>query len=274
MPLRPDLHPGSVEITWLRQAGFLIQGPTSAVLVDAFLTDFDGTVVPPGRTPEELAWVDVVLATHEHADHFDGPAWGRIATASSTTRFVVPEPVVALAVDAGVPADRVVGARPDAPLEFNDLRIEPLPALHGVEVADAYTHGLELEPPGYRYLGYVVDLNGVRIYHAGDTIVYEGMADRLLGLRPDVALVPINGRDFFREAQGIVGNFDIREAAELAAEIGVDLVIPMHYDAVAGNTQAPGPFVDHVRATHPDLPVLLPARLVPFVYTRSAGRPQ
>jgi L-ascorbate metabolism protein UlaG (beta-lactamase superfamily) len=84
----------------------------------------------------------------------------------------------------------------------------------------------------------------------------------------DVALLPINGRDYFREAANVVGNLSGRESAEIAAAIGADLVVPMHYDAVPGNTESVGFFVDHVQRTHPGLSVFVPAHVRPFVYTR------
>ncbi len=52
----------------------------------------------------------------------------------------------------------------------------------------------------------------MRVYHAGDTIAYDDMVERLRALRVDVALLPINGRDHFREAQDVVGNLTPREA--------------------------------------------------------------
>ena len=54
------------------------------------------------------------------------------------------------------------------------MRIEPVPACHGVEVADAYNFGEQLSDGLVRYLGYVCELGGVRVYHAGDCIPYPG----------------------------------------------------------------------------------------------------
>ncbi|MFN3337820.1 MAG: MBL fold metallo-hydrolase, partial [Thermomicrobium sp.] len=62
------------------------------------------------------------------------------------------------------------------------------------------------------FCGYVVALGGVRLYHAGDTIVYDKLGETVGALEPQVALLPINGRDWYREREDIVGNLDIREA--------------------------------------------------------------
>jgi L-ascorbate metabolism protein UlaG (beta-lactamase superfamily) len=111
----------------------------------------------------------------------------------------------------------------------------------------------------------VIDAEGVRLYHAGDTIHYGGMDETLRDLSIDVAMIPINGRDAEREARGIVGNLSEREAAHLAAAIGVGTVIPMHYDLFAGNRGYPEWFVESISRDHQGPHVVVPARERPFV---------
>ncbi len=258
-------HPG-VTITWLRQAGFLVSGQAGAVLLDPFLTDLPGMLVPPPVTPEDVADVTAVLGSHEHIDHLDGPAWARMAAASLTPVFIAPHPVRDLAIEAGVPTERVIGARVGTRIELGPISIDPIPARHGRDIADAYTFGAEWSGGDHRYLGYVVRLDGVTIYHAGDTLLYDGMAERLAAMEVDLAFLPINGRDAARERINIVGNLDAGEAAALAGSIGLDTAVPMHYDAVPGNTASPVVFVDHLRRTHPHVSTLLPKVGVPFFY--------
>ena len=123
-----------------------------------------------------------------------------------------------------------------------------------------------------RFLGFVIDLGGVRIYHAGDTIHFDGMEETLAPLGIDVALLPINGRDAERERRGIVGNLDHREAAWLGSRIDAGLLVPMHYDLFARNLGFPGALVETVGREFPDVPVLVPARDRPFVCTTKRGR--
>ena len=148
-----------------------------------------------------------------------------------------------------------------------------LPARHGVGMADAYTFGRELSGGLYRYLGYVLDDGVARVYHAGDTIVYDGQAERLRALRADVALLPINGRDHFREAAGVVGNMDHREAAQLADDAGIDVLVPMHYDTFPENLGYPAHLVDVVSRDHPSLAVLVPSRDRPVLYAKARNGP-
>jgi L-ascorbate 6-phosphate lactonase len=258
---------GQVALWWLGQSGFGLRGVSATLFVDPFLAEHPERLVPPPFAPEQAGGLVAVAITHDHLDHLDVESLPRLAEASPLAVFVVPEPVVGRVTDLGIAAARVVGAQPDRPVELGGVTIHPVPASHGDEPADAYGFGRERSNGLYRYLGYVFDLGGVRVYHAGDTIPYDGMERRLRELEIDVALLPINGRDAEREAQGIVGNLDEEEAAALAAAIEADLVVPMHYDMFAANPGSPGRLVEVAGARFPDLQVLVPSRARRLVYT-------
>ena len=100
---------------------------------------------------------------------------------------------------------------------------------------------------------------GVRVLHAGDTVWWPGYAERLERLAPDLAILPINGRDAAREARGVVGNLEPREAADLAVAARIPLVVPCHWDGVTGNTEDPAVFVSYAVRTYPSLGIRLPA---------------
>jgi len=119
-------------------------------------------------------------------------------------------------------------------------------------VADAYTHGLPGDGDQVRYLGYVVETPDGRLYHAGDTLRWDGLAELLRGHRVDVALLPINGRDSQREAQDVVGNLDAGEALALARDAGAGTVVPMHYDLMEGNLGDVDEFARLAPELHPD----------------------
>jgi L-ascorbate metabolism protein UlaG (beta-lactamase superfamily) len=266
-----------LELWWLGQAGFRLRdpghGPT--IFCDPFLTRSDRRTWQAPVDAAALAHADLVLVSHEHTDHLDRPTL-KAAAAAPGSRFslVVPRPLLAeLASELGLPPDRLVGAQPDTPIERLGVRISPVPACHGVNVADAYTFGEDLTDSNglVRYLGYVVELGGVRVYHAGDCIPYAGQVERLRALEPQVALLPINGRDFFRETEhNIVGNMDYREAARLASDIGVQLLIPMHWELFAHNRGYPDHLVGYVAENFPELSVLLMGRGTTFTYVPTA----
>lgn len=259
-----------VSLTWLGQAGFIMRGGGVTVLVDACLSDHDGRTYPPPVDPATLTGVDLVLCTHEHIDHFDAATVAAVAAASPGAPVVVPAPIVDQATAAGVPADRVVGAVAGKALTGLAVPVHPVPARHGKDVSDAYTFGEQLSGGQVRYLGYVLEIGGARIYHAGDTLWYDGQEQTLRDLGVHVMLLPINGRDPVREADNLVGNLGPREAALLAAKAGADLLVPMHWDLFAHNLGFPDQLVAAVTRLDLDVPVFVPRRMRPFRYTAPA----
>lgn len=97
----------------------------------------------------------------------------------------------------------------------------------------------------YRCLGYLISFDHRTLFHPGDCVPYEGMAERLrelcAGRQIDVALMPLNGR---LPERRVTGNFWGREAAQFARDIGVGTVIPMHYEMFTFNTETPGELVE------------------------------
>jgi L-ascorbate metabolism protein UlaG (beta-lactamase superfamily) len=132
-----------------------------------------------------------------------------------------------------------------------------VPAIHGMTVADSY-------PDDPRFVGYVLELDGTRIYHAGDTIVSDGLRAALEPLAVDVALLPVNGRTYYRELEGLVGNMGPRDAVILATEIGASMLVPYHWDLFRGNTERPGRVVDDAVEAGAPLHVLTLRRGVPW----------
>lgn len=237
---------------------------STTVLVDPFLAPWEGRRYETSLPPERATGVDLVCCTHEHIDHFDAESAPAIAAASPGAVFVVPAPIVDMVTEAGIPADRVVGVQPGEVHELAGVTIRAVPARHGVTMEDAYGFGEELSGGLIRFLGYLFDIGGVRVYHAGDTILYDGMQETVGALRPDVALLPVNGRHADREARGIVGNLNEREAAHLATEIGVSTLVPMHHDLFEGNLGSSAAVVDATEADRLAVGVLVPSRDVPF----------
>jgi L-ascorbate metabolism protein UlaG (beta-lactamase superfamily) len=251
---RYELPPRSIVLAWLGQSSFALRLGGTTILIDPFLSPHPDRLVPPSFGAEEARGVDLVLITHDHLDHLDELALPTIASASPSATVVVPEGVVQRVVDLGLECRRVRALAADGRIEIGAVTIDGVPACHGVDIADAYRLG--------PFLGYVVSIGGARVYHAGDTVPFEGLVERLRALRVHLALLPINGRDEGREGQGIVGNLDAREAAELARDIGADAAVPIHWDMFAGNPGDPAAFVASAQTT-----VIVLRHTQPFVYT-------
>jgi L-ascorbate metabolism protein UlaG (beta-lactamase superfamily) len=250
---------GAVAIWWLGQDGFVLKGAGRTVAIDLYLSDYPGgttrTYPPPARSAD-LTALDIVCCTHEHFDHLDPWTLSPLAAASTEATFVVPEPCLPLVQDL-LPLARVVGTRADEPLTVKSVQIVPIPAAHD---------RLEVTPQGDRWQGYIVRMGGITVCHTGDTVMYDGLVERLQEHRVDVLLAPINGRDYFRTGRDIIGNLDVREAAELAAASGVQLLIPTHWDLFAGNSENPGHLFEYLARFHPEQSCHYMARGELFIY--------
>lgn len=260
----------TIGIVALGQAGFALRSDADLVLVDPFLSSRPDRLVDAVVDPGSLHGVRAVLATHEHEDHLDLPTWTVIAKASPDTVFVVPAPLVPLVTSAGIPGDRVIGARIGVSIQLGAARATAVPARHAVSIEDGYSLGDEgsREP---RFVGYVLELDGVRLFHAGDSLADERIVRAAGEHRPDIALVPINGRDPEREGRGIVGNMSPDEAARVARDLAVAMAIPMHFDAIRGNTGRPDAFVRAIRRRHPTASVWVPGSGAGLVWPAAAG---
>ena len=88
----------------------------------------------------------------------------------------------------------------------------------------------------HHYLGYILRFGGITLYHAGDTISYDGLANLLSENRVDAAMLPVNGRSKQPLARGIAGNMTLDEAVRLCLEARVPKMMPHHFGRFAFNT--------------------------------------
>jgi L-ascorbate metabolism protein UlaG (beta-lactamase superfamily) len=251
-------------LTWYGQSGFRLTAGDSQVLIDPFLSDRADRRYPPPAAAADFADVTLVLCTHEHVDHLDLPFLREFVAVNSTARIVVPLPVVEIAVAGGIDRARLAGAVPGEELHDRDVSVHPVPAKHGIGGDEPVVYEFASGDGPVRFLGYVLEVGGVRFYHAGDGLVYPELPAALAALAADVLMIPINGRDHMREARGIVGNMNETEAAWLCAEVNPAYVIPMHYECIAGNTGDPGHFTTLVRESDAPATVLVPPRATAF----------
>jgi L-ascorbate metabolism protein UlaG (beta-lactamase superfamily) len=225
---------GPLDLWWLGQSGFLVAYEGRHLLLDPYLSDsltrkYADTDKPHVRMterviePERLGFVDVVTASHAHTDHLD-PDTLRALDAD----LVAPKAHRDLATQRAGRAP--IGIDDGETVELAGFSITAVPAAHeAIERDDA---GRML------HLGYIVRCGPFTLYHAGDTILYERMAERIGAV--DVALLPINGSAPERR---VAGNLNGEEAAALAHEIGARLAVPMHFEMFEFNTEPPDAFV-------------------------------
>jgi L-ascorbate metabolism protein UlaG (beta-lactamase superfamily) len=191
-----------MELTYLGHSCVLLRGRRS-VLIDPF--------VPEGDLPEHP---DMVAVTHGHADHL-----------GDTVRLK--RPTVAInelakyLVSKGVPAE---GMNYGGSLEMQGVLFRMVQAIHSSWIEEA---GIGCNGGGSA--GFVIGIDGLTIYHAGDTALFSDM--RLIGelYRPEVALLPIGGRYTMGPEEAMIA----------ARYIGAPLVVPIHYGTWPAIVQDP-----------------------------------
>jgi L-ascorbate 6-phosphate lactonase len=240
-----ETEPGQVAFWWLGQHSFILKGGETVVYIDPYLSPHGSRQTPPPLRPEEVTNADLVLGTHDHLDHIDPGTLPGIAAASPGARFIVPRTAAERVRELGIAAERLLPLTEGETAEWRGVRVTGTRSKH--ERFD------EVPGVGFPFLGYILELNGATLYHAGDTIVYEGLVTTLQRHAPSVAFLPINGRDAERLSSGCIGNMTYQEAVDLAGDVGVRWAIPTHYDMFLGNQEDPAKFVRYLQVKFPDI---------------------
>jgi len=234
---------GRFHLWWLGQSGFLLHWNRRFLLLDPYLSDslakkYAGTDKPHVRMtrrvvdPSRLAFVDAAASSHNHTDHLDGETLGPLLGANSALEIAVGR------ANRDFAAERL-GVAPGRLLSVDDGTAAAAAGFELNGIASAH-EAIERDAEGAcRFLGFAVRFGPWTVYHSGDTVRYEGMAEKLRRFAIDVALLPINGAD---PARRVAGNLSGSEAAELARDIGARLVIPCHYEMFEFNTASPEDF--------------------------------
>ena len=259
-----DVAAGQCAFWWLGQHSFVVKLGQTVCYLDPYLTPDASRRVPPLLKPAEVTNATVILGSHDHGDHIDRPAWPAMAAASPDATFVVPELLRERIVsELKLPEQRVLGVDEALTVTVGDVSVTGVPAAHEF---------LDRDPATGRhpYVGFVLEGGGMRLYHAGDTCVFEGLQETLRRAPLDLAFLPINGRDARRLAAGCIGNMTYQEAADLAGAIRPGLTVPAHFEMFAMNSEDPSLFADYMAVKYPHLKVQVPRHGERTVVSRQA----
>jgi len=196
-----------------------------------------GTVayVDPFHVPAGSRAADVVCITHSHYDHYDPESLAHIATAA--TQFACPADVAQQLADAGVSADCI-----------HVLAAGAAQAVCGVsiEAVAAYNMNKDFHPKANGWLGYVLTVDGARVYVVGDS----DATPEAIGVHCDIICVPVGG----------TYTTTALEAAQLVAAMNPrpQLAVPEHYGTVAGGMEAGIAFRRALADLAPGVQVALP----------------
>ena len=200
-----------MKVTWLTQAGLLFDTGKIKIMVDPYLSDSIGEICPEKkrRIPVDEKFLevkpDVLLITHEHADHLDEKTLEKILDGKKMTVLAAENAYRKLVGFGG---------------EHNYVLLAP----HSVWSEGGVTfYSVRAEHSDRTAAGFIIDDGSETFYVSGDTLYNYDVIDDVLDLAPDgvdFAFLPINGKG---------NNMHARDAADLAYEIGAKCAIPLHY---------------------------------------------
>lgn len=242
---------GSLAIFWLGQAGFAFKNSSGIIIyVDPYLSDvverlhgFKRIMASP-IAPEDVV-ADLVISTHEHEDHLDTDAIPVMAH-HPRAHFAGPSNCVEFYRGAGLPPDRYFEMKDGGDYTFEGVRLMAVFADHGELARDA--------------LGVVIDFQGLRVYHPGDSAFRPDRMQAVAALRPDIALPCINGA---------YGNMDPEDAARLVHFVGARFAIPAHFWMFAEHNGDPARFLKACKELAPDVETRLMTQGERLIYTKS-----
>lgn len=179
-------------LTWLGHDGYCLKAAGKTVYFDPFQL-----------TATDLAPADLVFISHEHRDHFSPEDLAKIVTEQTV--------IVTGKTVAGKLSGNVMIVAPGDTIEIAGLLVEAVPA---------YNTNKDFHPKKNEWLGFIVTIEGVRVYHAGDTDYIPEMKT----IRTDIALLPVSGTYVMTAG----------EAVQAALDIKPQVAIPMHYGSIVG----------------------------------------
>ncbi len=175
----------------------------------------------PFRMESALHDADYVFITHDHYDHFSPEDIAKVCRDGTT--LVLPEGMKETAEGEIPRAVTILTVAPNASYLFKDMEFETVPAYNKLK---------PFHPKGAGWVGYILHLDGKRIYIAGDTDATEEAKQ----VRCDIALVPIGG----------TYTMNAKQAAALINAIRPETAIPTHYGSIVGKKEDAGVFAENV----------------------------
>jgi L-ascorbate metabolism protein UlaG (beta-lactamase superfamily) len=207
---------GAVRITWIGHASFYLQFAGHSVIVDPNWASWHGPVkrqIKPGLKLADVPEVDLVLVTHAHFDHLHKPS---LKILQAREGVVVPRGSASLVKRLGFPAVHEMKVWDE--LNFDQLQVIHTPSHHW---GARFLHDTHRD-----YGGYLVSAGGKSVFHCGDSAYFDGFAE--IGRRHsiDVALMPIGA---YEAPSGRDVHMNPEEAVRAFADLGAQVLIPMHY---------------------------------------------
>ncbi|NJM42664.1 MAG: MBL fold metallo-hydrolase, partial [Anaerolineae bacterium] len=180
-----SVSPNTLAIWGMGQMGVALKGSGSEIIyIDLYLSGKLASGAPEDTMesrfsrafptpidPSQITNAAYVLNSHEHGDHTDPLTLGPLAVASPQAQFVITGWSHGILDKAGIAANRRIVPTAMKPMQLGPMKLTALPSAHYENEFDA--------TQGHRWLGFLIEMNGVTFYHTGDTVIYPGYLDML-----------------------------------------------------------------------------------------------
>ncbi len=181
--------------------------------------------IDPFKIDKNYNDADIIFITHDHYDHYSEEDIDKVK--KEDTIIVAPEELLTKLLRKGFRQDYIITVDLDEEDMVEGIKFETIPA---------YNTNKQFHPKENGWVGYIVEIRGIRYYIAGDTDITEENKK----VKCDVAFVPAGG----------TYTMDFKEAAELINEIKPKIAVPIHYGSVVGTKQDA---TDFIKLLHPEI---------------------
>ena len=181
--------------------------------------------IDPFKINKNYNDADIIFITHDHYDHYSEEDIDKII--GKNTTIVIPEELLTKLLKKGIHKSAIITVEPNKEYMIQGIKFETIPA---------YNTNKAFHPKENEWVGYVIEIQGIKYYIAGDTDITEENRK----VKCDVAFVPVGG----------TYTMDFKEAAQLINEIQPKIAVPIHYGSVVGTEQDA---IDFIKLLHPNI---------------------
>ena len=174
--------------------------------------------IDPFKIDKDYNDADIVFITHDHFDHYSEEDIDKVINENTT--IIIPEELLTKILRKGINKNAVITVESNKEYMVQGIKFKTIPA---------YNTNKTFHPKENGWVGYIITLDDIRYYIAGDTDITEENRK----VKCDVAFVPVGG----------TYTMDFKEAAQLINEIQPKIAVPIHYGSVVGKVQNAVDFV-------------------------------
>ena len=174
--------------------------------------------IDPFKIDRNYNDADIIFITHDHYDHYSEEDIDKVINENAV--IVIPEELLTKVLKKGINKNAIITVEPNQKYMVQGIKFETVPA---------YNTNKTFHPKENGWVGYVIEINGIKYYIAGDTDITEENKK----VKCDVAFVPVGG----------TYTMDFKEVAQLVNQIQPKVAVPIHYGSVVGTKQDAEEFI-------------------------------